>query len=153
MPSNPTYKQFLVEEFPSRIEALKTSDQPSFGIMTPQHMVEHLILMAKLSTRQYGDVNSPATEGQIKFKKFIDNGANFEHRPSDKTADDLPKLKYGSLQEAKDDYANAIDRFYNHFEAQPDYLSYNQIQGALGFEDLEFLHYRHFQYHLDQFGL
>jgi len=138
---------------PQRLSNLTSNTPAKFGLMTPQHMVEHLILMTKLSVRQYGDVNAAPTEGQIKFKKFIENGAKFEHRPSKKTTTDLPNLKYGSLEEALGNYPQGINGFYEHFDSNPNFKSYNNIQGALGFEDLEFLHRQHFEYHLDQFGL
>lgn len=153
MPSNNEYKQFLTTEMTERLSKLTTDTPAKFGLMTPQHMVEHLILMTKISVRQYGDINSEPTEGQIKFKRFIDKGAKFEYRPSDKTAADLPKLKYASLEEALSNYPTGINGFYTHFDADPQFKSYNQIQGALGFEDLEFLHRQHFEYHLGQFGL
>lgn len=153
MPSNSEYQKFLVTEMPQRLAKLTEDTPAKFGLMTPQHMVEHLVLMTKISVKQYGDPTAEPTEGQLKFKKFIEKGAHFEHRPSNKTAADLPDLKYGSLQEAIDSYPKGISGFYAHYESNPDFKSFNQIQGALGFEDLEFLHQRHFEYHLDQFGL
>jgi len=153
MSSENAQKTFLTTEMPERLSKLTEATPAKFGLMTPQHMVEHLILMTKVSVRRYGDVENPPTEGQQKFKKFIQNGAKFEHRPSNKTSDDLPKLKYSSLQEAIDNYPAGIEGFYNHYDAQPGFLSYNGTMGELGFEDLEFLHRQHFEYHLGQFGL
>lgn len=153
MPSNLEYQKFLKEEMPKRLSKLREDALPKFGIMTPQHMVEHLILMTKMAVRIYGEVPETPTDGQLKFKKFIDKGAHFEYRPSDKTAADLPKLKYGSLQEAIDNYPQGINGFYIHYQDDPTFLSFNPFQGKLGFSDLEFLHYRHFEYHLGQFGL
>ena len=153
MPSNPEYQKFLTVEMPQRLSKLKEDSLPKFGLMTPQHMVEHLILMTKMAIRIYGQAPETPTEGQLKFKKFIEKGAHFEYRPSDKTAVDLPKLKYGSLQEAIDSYPQGINGFYTHYEADPGFLSFNPFQGNLGYEDLEFLHARHFEYHLGQFGL
>ena len=153
MPSKIEYQKFLKEEMPTRLSKLTEDTLPKFGLMTPQHMVEHLILMTKMAIRIYGEVQETPTEGQLKFKKFIEKGAHFEYRPSDKTAADLPKLKYGSLQEAIDNYPQGINGFYAHYEANPAFLSFNPFQGKLGYEDLEFLHYRHFEYHLGQFDL
>lgn len=153
MSERSAHQDFLTQEVPQRLAALTETTSKKFGLMTPQHMVEHLVLMTKVSVRQYGDIADPRTEGQVKFKKFIEKGAHFEYRPSNKTAADLPKLKYASLEEAIASYPKGIEGFYAHYSANPDFLSYNQIQGALGFKDLEFLHARHFAYHLDQFGL
>ncbi|MBT8221218.1 MAG: DUF1569 domain-containing protein [Bacteroidia bacterium] len=152
MASNPEYRTFLIEEVPKRLTKLKEDTPAKFGIMTPQHMVEHLILTAKICTKRYGTPSDPPSVGQQKFKRFIQEGANFEHRPG-KTSADLPKLKYASLKEAIDSYPEGVGRFYNHFEANKEFLCYNEIQGELNYEELELLHYKHFAYHLDQFGI
>ncbi len=153
MPSNTAHHKFLTTELPQRLTHLKSDAAAKFGLMTPQHMVEHLILMTKISVKRYADCPDTPTEGQLKFKKFLENGAKFEYRPSKKTKADLPKLKYGSLQEAVENYPIGIKRFYDHYDANPDFISFNAFQGELGFEDLEFIHSQHFEYHLGQFGL
>lgn len=153
MASNPEYRNFLISEVPQRLAKLKENTPGKFGLMTPQHMIEHLIFTAKICTKRYGEPQNPPSEGQQKFKNFIANGANFVHRPGNKTQSDLPKLKYESLLEAINNYPEGIGRFYNHFEANKNFLCYNEIQGELNYEELEFLHFKHFSYHLDQFGL
>ena len=146
-------KTFLTVEVPKLLAQLKADSPANFGLMTAQHMVEHLTYSAKSTNKRYGEPEGEPTERQLGFKRFIDNGAVFKHRPSDKTAADLPDYKYGSLEEALEHIPEAINRFYNHFEANPGFKAFSPFMGELNFEELEQFHYSHFRYHLWQFGL
>ncbi len=148
-----THKEFLTEKVPQILKNLTADTEPSFGLMTAQHMVEHLTWITKVSLKRHGEPVSPPTKGQLGFKRFIEKGAHFEHRPSNKTKADLPALKYNSLEEAIEELPKAVARFYNHFAENPDYKSYNQFQGELNFEELELFHTQHYKYHFNQFGL
>ena len=148
-----TKKTFLTSEVMDLLNQLKSDTQPNFGLMTAQHMVEHISYLPKTSVKRYGEPEGEPTKRQLGFKKFIANGAVFQHRPSDKTKADLSALKYGSLEEAIEQVAIGIKRFYDHFEANPDFKAYSPFMGELGFEELETFHYSHFRYHCWQFGL
>lgn len=148
-----TKKEFLSQEVPILLAKLAEDQSPAFGLMTPQHMIEHLTASIKFSVKRQGEPDPNLVEKQAGFKRFIEKGAVLKHRPSDKTAADLPPYKYESLAEAATQIPVAIDRFYTHFEAQPDFISYNVFMGELNFENLELFHYQHVRYHLWQFGL
>lgn len=147
-------KDFLINEVPKLLENLQADTEGNFGLMTPQHMVEHLTWVIKSSARKFeGEQENPATKGQLGFQKFIKNGCVFEHRSSDKTKADLPSLKYTSLEEAMPQIPIAIQRFYDFWEANQDYAPYSPFMGEVSFEELELFHYMHVRYHLWQFGL
>jgi len=146
-------KQFLIQEFTDLLKNLKADQEPNFGLMTPQHMVEHLTWVIKGSVKRAGEPEGEPTKGQLGFQRFIAKGAIMEHRPSDKTKADLPPLKYGSLTEALEQIPVAINRFYDHFEANPEFLSYSKFAGELNFEQTELMHHSHCRYHAWQFGL
>ncbi|MEM8890693.1 MAG: hypothetical protein AAGD28_22135 [Bacteroidota bacterium] len=146
-----TRKDFLSTELFPLLQKLSVNTQPSFGIMTAQHMVEHLTWIIKSSVKNYGEAPAEPTKGQMKFKQFIANGAVFKHFPKDDAQ--LAKLKYTSLEEALEQIPAAIDRFYDFFEANPDHISFNPMMGSLSFEELELFHYQHCRYHLWQFGM
>ena len=148
-----TKKEFLSEELPKLLKTLSENTEPNFGLMTPQHMVEHISGVVKMSVKRYGEPEESPTKAQLGFKKFLQSGAVMQHRPSDKTKADLPELRYGSLEEAIEQVSVAINRFYNHFEANPDFKSYHAFMGELSFEELELFHYQHLRYHCWQFGL
>ena len=95
----------------------------------------------------------PPNKRQLGFQKFIQKGAPIEHRPSDKTAADLPPLKYNSLEEAIPHLSNGVQRFYDYWDANQDHTPYVSFIGEISFEGLELFHFMHFRFHLWQFGL
>ena len=146
-------KEFLTKQVPELLKKLEADVEPAFGLMTPQHMVEHLTYVVKSTNKRYGEPVDPLTKGQLGFRKFIENGAILKHRPSDKTKMDLPELKYSSLEDAVSHIPDAVNRFYNHFEKNTGFKAYSRFIGEMGFEELELFHYQHYRYHLWQFGL
>lgn len=146
-------KDFMTKEVMELLKNLKPDTQQAFGLMTAQHMAEHLSLTLKNCVKRVGEVENPPTKGQLGFQRFIEKGAILQYRPSDKTKADLPELKYKNLEKAIEQVGVAIDRFYNHFEAKPDFKCYNKFFGELGFDQLELFNYNHYRYHLWQFGL
>ncbi|RMG77488.1 MAG: hypothetical protein D6714_19760 [Bacteroidetes bacterium] len=146
-------RAFLENELPALLAQLKPDAEPRFGLMTPQHMVEHLTWTIKSSIKRNGEPQNPPTEKQLGFQKFIKNGAVLQHRPSNKTKADLPPLRYGSLEEAAARIPEAVARFYATFDENPEHKAYSDFFGELGFEDLEQFTYMHARYHLWQFGL
>ena len=148
-----TKKQFMTEEVKELLKNLKPDTEPRFGLMTPQHMIEHLTWTLKSATKRNGEPSGEPTKSQLGFQRFLNKGAKFEHRPSDKTKADLPALKYESLEDAIEQIPVAINRFYNHFEANPDFKSYSDFTGEFDFEQLELFHSQHYKFHFWQFGL
>ena len=146
-------KDFLQNEFPKLLQNLTAETKGNFGLMTPQHMVEHLTWVIKSTLKGVGVHEMPLTEKQKGFRKFIDKGAILKHRPSDKTKDDLPDLKYGSLEEAMEQIPIAVNRFYEWKEANPDGEIFAPFTGHMPIEKWELFHYSHVRYHLWQFGL
>lgn len=151
----PTNKRdFLINELPKILENLSPETEGNFGLMTPQHMVEHLTWAIKTTAKKYeGERESPPNKRQLGFQKFIRNGSVLQHRPSDKTKADLPPLKYSSLEEAISFIPESVQRFYDFWDANQDYRPYLSFMGEMPFEDLELFHYMHFRFHLWQFGL
>lgn len=146
-------KQFLAQQVPQLLTSLTAETEPRFGLMTAQHMVEHLIGIAKYSMERNGEPVSPPTDGQKWFKNYIAEGAILQHRPSDKTKADLPELKFASFNEAIAKVGPAIDAFYLHYESNPGFVMYQPFCGELSFDEVELFLYSHMRYHLWQFGL
>ena len=147
-------RDFLSKEVPEILKKLKAETEGHFGLMTSQHMVEHLIWTIKSMAKKYdGERELQASKGQLGFQKFVKSGSVIQHRPSDKTKADLPPLKYGSLEEAISFIPASVQRFYDFWDANPDYIPYAPFMGEMPFEDLELFHYMHFRFHLWQFEL
>ena len=144
-------QSFLKNTVPQLLKKLKPDAEPTFGIMTPQHMVEHLIWITKSSVKDYGPAPEQLSEKQLKFMRFIDKGAHFKHFPSDKQRSDLDPPRMPDLNAAISELGVAIDRLYN---AESSREFYNPLMGKLSFHQLELFHAQHYKYHLiEQFGL
>lgn len=144
-------QQYLQETVPKLLQQLTDKHEPNFGIMTPQHMVEHLIWVTKSSIKDFGPPPSELSEKQLGFMRFVHKGAHLKHRPSDKKRKDLDPPRLSDLTTAIAGIPEAIDRLYNQ---DPNREFYNPLMGKLTFEELELFHANHFRYHLEeQFGL
>ena len=145
------HKKYLTETVPQLLKKLRAQDEPVFGIMTAQHMVEHLIWVTKSSVKDFGPPPKELAEKQLNFMRFVNNGANFKHRPSDKNREDLAPPRMPSLQDAIDVIPDAISRLYNN---PGDKVFFNPMMGRLSFSEMELFHSSHYRYHLEeQFGL
>ena len=151
---NTNKKDFLLSEFPALLKNLTPETEGNFGLMTPQHMVEHLVKVMKgLANKYEGERETPANKRQLGMQGFIKSGAVLSYRPSEKTKADLPALKYGSLEEAVAEIPAAVQRFYDFWDADPSYVPYAPFMGEVSFEHLELFNYMHVRYHLWQFSL
>ncbi len=146
-----SYQSFLVDEVPVLLKDLDPKHRRRFGLMTAQHMVEHLIWVTKSSVKDFGLPPDQLTEGQKSFMQFVKKGAFLYHRPSNKSQDDLPVLKMSNLEEAVAVIPSAVARIYSF---PTDHIFFNPMMGVLTFDEMERFHYMHFKYHLQhQFGL
>lgn len=147
-------RDFFNIKLPELLNKLNPETQANFELMTPQHMVEHLIGALGSATFKYeGERESPANERQLGMQKFIKSGSVITHKPSDKTEADLPPLKYASLKEAISNIQEAVHQYYAFQDDNPDYIPYAPFMGEVAHEDLEFFHTMHIKYHLWQFNL
>lgn len=144
------YKEFLTGKVPEMLKGLRADATPQWGMMTPQHMLEHLAKITKSSVKRYGEPPAEPTEGQLKFKAFANGG---EFRKNETKAGKLEDLHYKSFEEACHAVIDGIERFYKAFEQNPDLQPYNPIMGALSFEELQRFHHKHYLHHFEQFGL
>ncbi len=145
------HKSYLTEVVPQLLSHLTNEHEPSFGVMTPQHMVEHLIWVTKSSVKDYGPPPADLSEGQLKFMKFIEEGAQFKVYPPKKAREELDSPRLPDLSAAIEVVPEAISRIYNY---APDHIFYNPMMGRMSFEQVELLHAKHFAWHLEkQFGL
>jgi hypothetical protein len=138
-----------------RILGLASNTPAKFGIMTPQHMVEHLTLTVKIS---YGRIKLPEfvpSEKQLAQKQILIY-TEIEFPIGLKApgiGDQLLDLRYQNLETAKTELLKSIDDYNLHFaEFHLDETIHPRF-GKLNYEEWEKFHDKHFQHHLAQFGL
>lgn len=138
------------------LKRLQPNAEPSFGLMTPQHMVEHLIWTTKSTIKDMGPApdRSELSKKQLGFMRYVESGKPMEYRPSDKTKADLPPLRMESLAAAVTELGSAVDRFLADLDIRGDKAYYNPVMGIIKPEDMLSFHHRHFVHHLEaQYGL
>lgn len=144
-----------LQKIESRLESLEKDTPAKFGIMTPQHMVEHLILTIKLS---YGRVKIPdftPNEKQLNAKQALlytemefPEGVRAPGLPSD-----LLDLRYPDLNTAKEELKRAKLAYQETYEKSPEAKFLHPRFGLLTHKEWEIFHHKHIGHHFRQFGI
>jgi len=144
----------MFNQFLKQIEILKKDDKALWGKMTPQHMVEHLILAVKMSNGKLNlECFNPA-EKIPALKRFL-----MSSRPLPKLfinpviGAELFPLENSSLGEAKEKLKEEIDNYDSFFQNNTNEKTMNVTFGELNKEEWDVFHKKHFEHHLSQFGL
>jgi len=136
------------------LNKLDPQQKPLWGKMTPQHMVEHLILAVQMSNGklELECFNPPEKIPSLKRflmssrpipKLFVNPVIGENHRP----------LECLSFNEATEKLKNEIDDYVLFFENNPGANLVNVTFGELNKEEWDVFHKKHFTHHLSQFGL
>lgn len=138
-----------------KLSKLREDTKPGWGMMTAQHMVEHLEFFHRMSI---GEVHTDVTTPEKHLEKLQDSLFNYEAMP--KKFDhpllrkgELEDLRFGSLDEAKEALLKAHDEFEAYFKENPDAETPNTVFGMLDKELWDLLNRKHFNHHFSQFGL
>ncbi len=144
-----------MEDITSRLENLTEQTERTFGIMSPQHMVEHLILTIKLS---YGRIKLPEFEPNEKrlMQKHALIYTDLEFPKGVRApgiGENLLDLKFPDLTTAKSELLKSINEYHDFFEKSPNEQTIHPRFGKLTFAEWELFHKKHFEHHLGQFGV
>jgi hypothetical protein len=144
------------EKIKTQLEKLTADTPASFGIMTPQHMLEHLTLTVKIS---YDRIRVPDFEPseELKLQKtaLLDTEMEFPKglkAPGMKGVELLP-LKNANLSEAKEQLLSSIEAYHTYFASNPNATTVHPRFGKLTFAEWERFHTKHFKHHFGQFGI
>lgn len=138
----------------TKLKSLKVDQQPEWGIMTPQHMVEHLIVTIKISN---GGLTVPCkipAEQIPQYKAFLlESDQEMQKGIKANGMEGLLDLRYASLEASIEKLNEEIDKFNAYFETNPDAKLVNPVLNEIGYEDWKTFHKKHFTHHFKQFGL
>lgn len=137
------------------LSGLSDKTTARWGMMTPQHMVEHLIFHFQTAM---GQIEMTVTTPEEKLEKwqeslwnYIPMPENFKHPKLDPEAP-MP-LGFGSLKEAIQALDKAFDDYQAYFKSNPGVTNPNAVFGHLDKTHWDLLGRKHFDHHLKQFGL
>ena len=144
----------LINKYLELLNELEPQQKPLWGKMTPQHMVEHLILAVQMSNGKLKLECFNLPEKIPSLKRFL-----LSSRPMPKLfvnpviGEALRPLEYSSLEEAIEKLKKEIDDYILFFENNPGAIPVNVTFGELNKEEWIVFHKKHFTHHLSQFGL
>ena len=144
----------MFNQYIEKLILLRVNTKPLWGKMTPQHMVEHLILAMRMSTGKLKLECFNPPEKLSTLKRFL-----MSSRPLPKLfvnpaiGENLLPLEYSSLEAAKNILNQEIIDYLNHFELNPEAKTVNVTFGELNKEEWDVFHKKHFLHHFSQFGL
>jgi len=127
----------MLDELLNTLSNLNEDKKPLWGKMTPQHMVEHLILAVKMGNGKLVVECFNPPEKLPVLKRFL-----MSDKPMPKLfinpliGEGLLPLKYSSLKEAKMELKAEIEDYQKYFEENPDSVLVNATFGELNSRSL-----------------
>ncbi|MFT6872587.1 MAG: hypothetical protein ACJAVN_001598 [Roseivirga sp.] len=147
-------EKFFTEEVPSLLENLYANQQPVWGLMTPHHMIEHLIVAFKMSIGRIKIPVMSKEEDFPKLKAYLMKDSPMRRSVTSSTGkNELQPLRSASFEEAKKKLIKEIDAFLAFMKATPDFVADHPFGGPMTAEEWIFFHRKHFKHHFIQFGL
>lgn len=143
-------------EISDLLEKLNPENQPVFGIMTPQHMIEHLILLVKLSNGGLKGQLMRSEETAVKWKQgliYSDMEFPMGIRVPGQEENTLPELRYENLEKAIEKLESELKIFEEFYKDDKNKSTMHPALGLLNYEEWIIFHNKHFMHHFKQFGL
>ena len=138
------------------LKKLNGNEKPEFGLMTPQHMIEHLARSIRFSNGKAPQKQIFENEIAMKVKFHITQTKN-EMKPGFKTPvlpiDKLLDLNFENIEEAINNLITEIKDFELFKLENPNMKPINPVMGEMDFSDWEIFHNKHIRHHLKQFNL
>ncbi|WP_299273985.1 phenylacetic acid degradation bifunctional protein PaaZ [uncultured Psychroserpens sp.] len=153
-------QEVFVEMTDAKIEEclskLNEDTKPQWGIMTPQHMIEHLEYTYKIAAGEIQDFEVATPEKILEkvknslynYRKFPKN-SNFPLLEKD-TLDDL---KHENLAIAIETFKAQRAAYLNYFKENPEATLSNMVFGELNRYEWYLMERKHLNHHFEQFGL
>jgi hypothetical protein len=133
---------------------LKETSQPSWGKMTAQHMVEHLLWVVEFSTGRREAKCSLPENVVARMKRFLyNNSPTPRDFKNPLLSDNPPLLRFKSLAEAITMLEEELGRFQDLVRVQPEAAYIHPLFGLIATEEWERVLFKHSYHHLLQFGL
>ncbi len=151
-----TFVEMTDESINACLSKLTKDSKPNWGIMTAQHMVEHLEFSYRVAGNQLQDFDIATPE------KYIDKvGAtlwNYEKMPHDY---EMPLMKKGTVEDLRHpDLETAITKFWeakdvfkDFYKKNPKAQTKNPVFGYLTKYEWYLQERKHLNHHFEQFGL
>jgi oxepin-CoA hydrolase/3-oxo-5,6-dehydrosuberyl-CoA semialdehyde dehydrogenase len=145
---------FLKTFFFGALDGLRPESRASWGRMSAQQMVEHVLWAFEGSTGRVEIACSLPPEKASRFTAFLyDNRPTPAEFMNPALVDGLPPLRFADLGQARKALLAEVDLFLDQARRQPETTRTHPIFGPLTLEEWSRTHFKHVCHHLLQFGL
>lgn len=149
------FMSYSIDRVEHALLGLTEATPAKWGIMTPQHMVEHLEFFNHVAL---GDIEVERITPADRLEKWTESLYNYIPMPQNYQVELLRKgevedLRYASLDEAKKALSASLQKVEERFASDPTFLAYNAVFGDLNYYEWKLYNRKHFHHHLSQFGL
>ncbi|MGB3591917.1 MAG: phenylacetic acid degradation bifunctional protein PaaZ, partial [Nonlabens sp.] len=139
-----------------RLKLLTTDCVARWGMMTPQHMIEHLEQGYRIASSEYQDFEIATPEEYI--EKVAATLWNYDRMPRNHKMpllkdDSLEKLQHADLEIAKSKLIEARQAYLDYFKRNPKATTKNVVFGKLTKYEWSLLERKHVTHHFEQFGI
>jgi oxepin-CoA hydrolase/3-oxo-5,6-dehydrosuberyl-CoA semialdehyde dehydrogenase len=152
-----TFKEINEDVIKSAFAKLTPDSQPAWGVMTAQHMVEHLEMGYRIAAGQHQDFEVATPEEYLEktaatlwnYKK-MPRGHKMPLMKKDGT---LEELKHDNLETAKEKMLEARQEYLDYFKRNPKAVTKNAVFGELSKYEWYLLERKHLNHHFEQFQI
>jgi oxepin-CoA hydrolase/3-oxo-5,6-dehydrosuberyl-CoA semialdehyde dehydrogenase len=147
--------EFTKENVIRLLAGLTEKSEARWGMMSAQHMIEHLIFHFRTAM---GQIKTEITTAEDRIEKWQESLWNYIEMPKDYkhpnlNPDAVLPLEFKNLEEAKSALLAAWDDYQVYFKENPGAKNNNAVFGALDKTHWDLLGRKHLHHHFRQFGL
>jgi len=150
------FVEMTEEKITECLSNLKADVKPKWGIMTPQHMIEHLEYTYKIASGEIQDFEISTPEKILeKVKNSLWNYKKFPQNSQFPLLekDTLDTLKHDNLATAIEKFIAQRNNYLEFFKENPEAKLNNIVFGELNKYEWYLLERKHLNHHFEQFNL
>ncbi|MEL6717229.1 MAG: phenylacetic acid degradation bifunctional protein PaaZ [Bacteroidota bacterium] len=151
---SPFFK-YSISKIEELLLGLMEETKPEWGIMTAQHMVEHLEYFNRVAL---GEIACDLVTPTDRLEKYLESLYNYQKMPKNFQLAILKKgqtedLRFSSLEEAKVAFINSLKEVEEKYKIDTNFTAFNPTFGELNAYEWKLYCQKHFQHHFEQFNL
>jgi hypothetical protein len=145
--------EFDIEYIVNRLDQLNPNQQPNWGTMSAQRMVEHLTDSVQLSTQKISFPMEVPEEKIGRMQDFLRTDKPLVRNVAVAFAPKDAPLRNEEMELAIDELVIELIEFEEFYSTNPSRTATHPYYGALNYELWVQLHKKHFTHHFEQFNL
>ena len=151
-----TFVEMTSETIPFYLNKLSENAKPNWGMMTPQHMIEHLEHGYRIASTEIQDFDIVTPEQYLEKTQ----ASLWDYKPFPKEfkmplmkKEELEDLIHPDLETAKQKFFEAREQYQAFFEENPNALNKHPVFGYISKYEWYLVERKHLNHHFEQFSL